>query len=670
MANMTRYRYRSRTGPLWCVKVLWGYNPGRSGMVSGENVSRPDTGLGTSSPEEDKDLLLPRPDTGFGTHPSEPYDCRPLMPGQVIGVPVNEPHRCVILRRPQAPAPEVGMAAEQQYDDPLAGAVGGGDQGAEGADFPGFAQGYREASPAYGGPSPEQVEEAYVSGGSGEVSRRVSPSDDPLAPALFQGEDADPFRMERPVAEGSVASDPHSRPSSNPSFFGHKGGAQQVTAPRTAATGAAAAPGVEGQQELGYVLPELTPEEEAAGAAAATAAATAVAPREVGSSRSSFVGTSSSASPAFLDTGSSSLSSSPRRGPSPPSLQAQGAIGGNYESITSVVFGIHQGIADGITAMKICGRFVKLINDVVGEIEINDSFPLEDNSVSELRDMLNSRMIILSDMAKQDELKAEIEVRNIWESSATGVFKESPPGPGGAGGRAGRRPRHRNRHEGISFDSDSTRRFLDRCQSEGIRVMAALSAILNISLMDILTARDIIKDTYRFFSGHNINLRPFTGAMDAAHLMGCLMAPVHLSTPTPRHAADNFWSFARRFETDFRLIEERDLAVKELALMELNPPRASDYDDLMREPLPQMKDYFVTYLDDVTHLVTEGGPHALVEFVEGSMSRHKLGYACSFVLHLFQNSLCVSLNYSSRYLTVEVAKEYLTNVYRRLLETI
>lgn len=665
MASMTRYRYRSHTGPLWCVKVLLGYNPGRPSVASGENVSRPDTGLGTSSPEgEDKELLLPRPDTGFGAHPSEPYDCRPLMPGQVIGVPVNEPHRCVILQ-PQAPAPEGGVDPQQQYDDPLMGAVGGDVQGVEGADFARFDPGYRAVSPAYRGPSPEQ-EEAYGSGGSGEVSR-VSPSDDPHGPGIYQGEDVDPFRMERRVGEGALASDPPSRPSSNPSFYGRRGSGSPATAPPNAP---AAGAGGEGQGELGYGLSEFTSEEEAAGAAAATAAATAVAPKDVGSSRSSFVGTSSSASPAFLDTGSSSLSSSPRRGPSPPSLPAQGAIGGNFECSTSVVFGIHQGIADCITGMKICGRFVKLINDTVAGIEIDDSVPLEENSVTELRDVLNSRMILLSDLTKQEELRAEIEARNNWESSATGIFKECPPGPGGAGGRAGRRPRHRNRHEGISFDSDSTRRFLDRCQAEGVRVMAAMSAIFNIALMDVLTARDVIKDTYRFFSGHNVNLRSYTGAMDAPHLMGCLMSPVHLSVPTPRHAADNFWEFARRFEADLKHAEERDEAMRELALMEMNPPRASDYDDLFREPLPQMKDYFTTFLDDVTPLVTEGGPHVVVEYTEAAMSRHKLGYACSFVLHLYQNSLCVSLNYSSRYLTLELAKEYISNVYRRVHEII
>lgn len=337
---------------------------------------------------------------------------------------------------------------------------------------------------------------------------------------------------------------------------------------------------------------------------------------------------------------------------------------------TSVVFGIHQGIADGITGMKICGRFVKLINDTVAEIEIDDSVPLEENSVTELWDALNTRTITLSDMAKQAELRAEIEARSNWESSATGVFRESAPGMGGAGGRAGRRPRHRNRHEGISFDSDATTRFLERCQTEGVRVMSAVSAILNIAIMDVLTARDVIKDTYRFFSGHNVNLRPYTNAMDAAHLMGCLTASVHLSTPTPRHAADNFWDFVRMFEADFKLLEQRDQALLELAMMEMNPPRRSDYDDLFREPLPQMKDFYATYLGDVTPLVTEGGPHVLVEYVESTMSRHKLGYACTHMLHLYQGSLCISLNFSSRYLTVELAKEYLSNIYRRFHEVI
>lgn len=663
MATMSRYRYRSRTGPLWCVKVIGCYTAGRSSVVVGENISRPDTGLGTSSPEaEERDEPLPRPDTGFGTHPSEPYDCAPLLPGHVIGVPVNEPHRCVILPPPQ-PAPDAGQDPEQQFDDPLEGAVGG-IEGAEGADIQEFAPAYGEEPSGYGRPTPEQVEEAYVSGESGGASR-VSPSEDPNAPVIFQGEDLNQFRMERRVAEGALV-DPHSRPSSNPTFAD----SEKCSASQAAASQEIAAVGAEGQEELGYGMSELTSEEEAAGAAAATAAATAVAPKDVGSSRSSFVGTSSSASPAFLDTGSSSLSSSPRRGPSPPSIAAQGAIGGSFDLSTSVIFGFHQAIADGITAMKICGRFVKLVNDVIGKIQIDDSVPLEENAFAELRNALDSSMMALNDETKQEELKVEIEARNNWESSMTGVFRESAPGPGGAGGRPGRRPRHRNRHEGVSFDSDATRRFLDRCETEGVRVMAAMSAILNISLMDVLTARDIIKDTYRFYSGHGVNLRPYTGAMDAPHLMGCLTSSIHLSTPTPRHAADNFWAFARNFEADFKRLDDEEQAQLELAFMERNPPGTSDYDDLFREPLPQMKDYYAVFLDDVTPLVTEGGPHALVEYVEGTMSRHKLGYAVTHVLNLYQNSLCISLNFSSRYLTAEVAKEYQSNITRRFHEVI
>ncbi|KAK8395969.1 hypothetical protein O3P69_005216 [Scylla paramamosain] len=41
MAVMSRYRYVSRTGPLWCVKVLVGYPPNRAPVLPAENLSRP-----------------------------------------------------------------------------------------------------------------------------------------------------------------------------------------------------------------------------------------------------------------------------------------------------------------------------------------------------------------------------------------------------------------------------------------------------------------------------------------------------------------------------------------------------------------------------------------------------------------------------------------------------
>ena len=105
-------------------------------------------------------------------------------------------------------------------------------------------------------------------------------------------------------------------------------------------------------------------------------------------------------------------------------------------------------------------------------------------------------------------------------------------------------------------------------------------------------------------------------------------------------------------------------------MIELNRPRLIDYEDMFSRPPPQMKDFFTCYLEDVTPLVTEGGPHMTVEFVESTMSRHKLGYACCHVLHIFRNSLCITLNYSSMYLTVDLGKEYMSNIYRRLNEII
>ena len=240
--------------------------------------------------------------------------------------------------------------------------------------------------------------------------------------------------------------------------------------------------------------------------------AAAVSSKKIGSSRSSFIDTSSSASPAFLDTGSSSLSSSPRGGPSPPTLDVQRIIGGNFACVSNLVFGIHQGIADGTTAMRICGRLVKLLNDSIGELEIDDSVPLGGNTVAELSEMLNARMISLSDLTEQEEMKAEIEERNNWVSNLTGVFGESSAA---RANRGGRRPRHRNRHEVFSLDAIATARLLERCQSEGVGLLAAFSAVANIALMDILTARDVIKDTYNFYSSHGIDLRRYDGDIDS-----------------------------------------------------------------------------------------------------------------------------------------------------------
>ena len=222
LTAVSRYRYRSRTGPLWCVKVLIGYPANGPPMLVRETVSRPDTGIGTSPESENQDLL-PRPDTGFGAHPSERFQCRPLIPEEVIEMPLHDPNRCVILP-PLAPQPDPGQ--EVQYD-PMMGAAGIDGEDAIGDNLPPFVpdyaadpSGYNEpgAGPSgYGGQHDHDhdlgEEEAY---GSRKSDGR-SPTGDQNAPDVFPSEPMDPFRPGRPMAERASASEPYSRPSSNPS---------------------------------------------------------------------------------------------------------------------------------------------------------------------------------------------------------------------------------------------------------------------------------------------------------------------------------------------------------------------------------------------------------------------------------------------------------------------
>ncbi|XP_069937908.1 uncharacterized protein [Cherax quadricarinatus] len=298
-----------------------------------------------------------------------------------------------------------------------------------------------------------------------------------------------------------------------------------------------------------------------------------------------------------------------------------------------LALGIHHGVADGFTALKICGFFLQLLNDVIAGTPVDDERSLENLSL-----ML---------MGKEREKKrGNLEV----------LFKV----PKGLEDQA--------LHLTSVLDEFTTKLLREKCFTEDVTLHSAFCALATVAFVDLLVEKNIISDKYTVYSKHSTNMRNYWSS-DSSLAFGCHMAPINMCTRIPREVMKDFWSFARSFQRDFHREMENATMLQEAALNELCRSDVQNSREMFLNPPPRQTDYYVSNMGDVTQLV-QGGPHVRPEFVLSTVSINKFNLACAHNLHTFKGCFIHTLDYATRYMTREVATKYCNKIFERLNEVV
>nr|XP_045612240.1 proline-rich protein 36-like isoform X11 [Procambarus clarkii] len=323
-----------------------------------------------------------------------------------------------------------------------------------------------------------------------------------------------------------------------------------------------------------------------------------------------------------------------------------------------LALGLHNSVADGFTAMKICGFIVKLLNDVIA------GTPIDEQQLGEFATWETSWMAWgIKEVKDGDDtlliqtLKEELKAKKKCKSEVKALFRvpEDPEG--------------KACHITRTLDLASTKNFLEKCHSQGVRLHSVFCALANVAFVDLLVERDVVRNSSVICSSHYSNLRRYWKS-DSSLGLGCNIAPFHLCVDTKSDETRDFWSYVRSFQENLEKALDHATMRRESSAFQIFVPEVLDHRQVLLEPWPFETDYYTSNMGDVTALVTEGGPHVYPEHLVSSTSINKLSFGFSHVFHTFRGRFIHTLDYNTQLVTETVAEEYCNRLFKKLHEVI
>lgn len=318
-----------------------------------------------------------------------------------------------------------------------------------------------------------------------------------------------------------------------------------------------------------------------------------------------------------------------------------------------VFIGIHHGIADGFTMMRVCRGFVRILNDVIDNKPVCDKeqigYFVPD---SETEKLVSAKMsVIQNDPALKQEIIARAEDRGIGMPL---LFKVEPP------------PEGEDKTCNVTrvLDKATTKRFIDKCRAEGLSFHSCFAALANVATVSLLMENQYVEDFYRMSNGHLINLRRYWPA-DRSESLGChILAPLNLWAKVPKDFPVKFWDFARTLHQDLHdHIKKESIFLRE-AHIKLTNDKGPDYDDIYCSSTPMQIDCTFSNLGDITHFFEDTGPNVKPYFIGRHISLHYTDIRnFSYFFHTFRGRLIVSLLYNSKYVTESLTQKHCDQIF-------
>ncbi|XP_068214292.1 uncharacterized protein [Palaemon carinicauda] len=321
---------------------------------------------------------------------------------------------------------------------------------------------------------------------------------------------------------------------------------------------------------------------------------------------------------------------------------------------TSYLFiGIHHGICDGFTMMKVCGAFVRILNDVIDNKPVCD----KDQIGYFVQNPETEKFVSAKMSALQMDPSLMQEIVSNADDKGIGIpmlIKVQPP------------PEGEDKTCNLThvLDKDTTSRFIDKCKAEGVTCNSGFSALVNVAIASSLVENQYIEDCYRMCSGHLINLRRYWTA-DRTESLGChILAPLNLWAQVPRDFSIKFWDFARTLHRDLLHHIKIESVFTRGAYSKLTNSEGPDFDDTFCSSNPMQLDCTFSNLGDVTHFFHGAGCHVKPYFLGRHISLHHTKIqSFTYFLHTLRDRLIVSIMYNMEYTTKAGAQKHCDQIF-------
>ena len=318
----------------------------------------------------------------------------------------------------------------------------------------------------------------------------------------------------------------------------------------------------------------------------------------------------------------------------------------------SLVLANHHGIADGTTNNRTVNFFLQILDDIIAGKPIDDS--------EQCGELASGEETISLLEATEHELKKnenlfkqtleDLEKKHAKKKLVASAFPRLDD------------PNFTTKLVSETLDEETTTRFFQRCKQEGVTVNSGFSALINGSLVDLLSEAGLQLDEYPILQLYAINLRRYWQG-DVSRALGCHISGMEKYNVLTQQWKDNFWQQVRDHHRNIHDDLKKLEPLKFLIYFLLGNGEERTKSMLKERPTPDNDQSFAN-IGNLDHLIPAEGEHVrlahIVRSTQGWVDR---------LLHMFHSlrgRLMYNMCYTSDLLTDQEARRFTDLIFRNL----
>lgn len=327
--------------------------------------------------------------------------------------------------------------------------------------------------------------------------------------------------------------------------------------------------------------------------------------------------------------------------------------------VSHIVIGLHHGISDGFSNLRIIRHLLKLIDDHLAGRSIDEN----DQVCSIIDDSEKDKLLSQAKQAFLDDEKFLQERTEFYKHTfvETLIEKVYPVTAG--------LPEKTCSLVHI-VDKATTQKFKSKCKAEGVTFHAGFCSVLNAAIVRLVSSHCEGKESITIPSFHAKDLRYYYEKNKEA--FGCGIASFGTIFEAPLNIMDDFWNSAKSYNDDLRYAIKSKACLEQGVIQNLTgitlAPKLNDHTS--GSPLPSLIYYLTTNMLDVTPIVGNVGDNVHLQFYEGLNSIHKLPLLWMSTYQTFRDQLIHSVQYNNQFMGDEAAKQLSATIFEVLAEVI
>lgn len=327
--------------------------------------------------------------------------------------------------------------------------------------------------------------------------------------------------------------------------------------------------------------------------------------------------------------------------------------------VSHMIMGVHHGISDGFTNIRIIRRLLMLLDDHFHERPIDET----EQICSIIED--SEKEILVSEVEKgflEDEKHLQERMKIYSKMNVHTLIEKMFPVAAGL-------PEKTSNIVHV-VDKATTLKFKAKCKAEGVSFHAGFCSVLNGAIIKLVSPYCEGGTSHAIPSFHAMNLRYYYEKNKEA--FGCGMAPFGTIFETPLNIMDDFWTTARAYNSELRSAVKSKACFEFESIQKLTGksfyPNLNDH--LTGSPLPPLRYYVTTNMLDVTPLVGHVGTDVKLQFYDRISSMHKLPQLWMSTYQTFRDQLIHSLQYNHQFMGEEAAQKLSNTIFEVLVEVL